>query len=258
MKPLYDFITSQQQDCHIHLFDIHGSIKPCDPMGVGFPDISMRTEPELYTHDAVIEMYEKNINKFPGYTILATAVEPRTAIDVLERFNLRGFGELKCYTETKDGRPLPYKSESYWRPLFEYANEHELPVWIHWSLLSDEDYCDLYDILAKYPKARFVICHCGIDGDNKLKKVNTTAVQCFERCLRLLKEHPNAYCDVSWTAAVFMAEHPQYNLPEGKCVIGSDLNPHDYREDPNAYIKNLRYYERIKPMRVYSNIYSIL
>ena len=258
MKTLYDLIGPLRYDCHVHLFDIHHRIVPCEKRGVGFPDISMRTEPELYTREAVIDMYEKNINIFPEYTILATAVEPQTAIDVLEKFNLRGFGELKCYTETKDGKPLPYKSEKYWRSLFVYANTYKLPVWIHWSLLTEDDYYNLQNILIKYPKAKFVICHCGIDGDTNIIKAGTTAVQCFQRCLKLLEKFPNVYCDVSWKGAKFFIDNPQYHLPEGKYIIGSDINPHDHFEDKVAEDENLYYYEKIRSTMANTNILNIL
>ena len=261
MKTLHSFIGPLGYDCHVHLFDIHDCVTPYEAFGVGFPDISVRTESSLYTKDAVIDMYEKNIWKFPGYTILASALEPETAIEVLERFNLKGFGELKCYPTAKINgvvHKLPYKSKEYWGPLFKYADTHKLPIWIHWSLLREDDYYDLQDILLSYPKAKFIICHCGIDTDDKIREANTTAVQCFERCLKLVEKHPNAYCDVSWTATEFILNNPQYHLPEGKYVIGSDINPHDYSKHPEEFNKNLSNYKKIKPIMANTNILKLI
>ena len=233
-------------DCHIHLFNIHDHIPTIDMGGVGFPDISMRTEPELYTREAVIDMYKKNLVWFPGYDVLATAVEPETAIEVLEKFKLPGFGELKCYPTDKQGNPLPYKSEKYWKPLFEYADQHKLPVWIHWSLLTEDDYYNLMDIIMHHPNAKFVICHCGIDTEHACEKANTSQEMCFERCLKLLERFPNTFADISWAGADFFLNNPQYTLPDGKYVIGSDITPYDYEKHPEQFEENKQKYLKLK------------
>ena len=229
MKPLSYYIShNPKYDSHIHLFDAHGASRLITDHGVGFPDIEVRTAPELYDESHLLEMYAKYINEFPGYDILATALDPYTAIKIQQRFNLKGFGELKCYSEAGNNgviKKLPYKSENYWKPLFDYANERKLPIWIHWSLLDTTDYWKLRSIIKHYPKIKFVICHCGIDAEDIMDRAGTTAAECFERCLSLLKEFANAYCDVSWTASKFLLDNPQYNLPSNKYVIGSDINP---------------------------------
>lgn len=232
MKPLFSYLFVNGADCHIHLFDAHGSIPPVKLGGVGFPDISVRTEPELYDLDNLREMYAENISKYPGYHVLAAALNPDDAITILEEFGLKGFGEIKCYDSAiVDGKkvPLPYKSKEYWKPLFGYADAHKLPVWIHWSILSEQDYEALYDIIESYPDAKFVLCHCGIDADDILKEAGATAEQAFWCCQRLVKALPNAYADISWTASKFLLQHPQYHLPEHKYIIGSDVNPKLYR-----------------------------
>lgn len=246
MKSLFSYLFIHGADCHVHLFDAHGSITPIKLGGIGFPDISVREEPELYDLEGLRKMYAENISKFPGYHILATALNPEDAITILEEFGLKGFGEIKCYDHKRVGDQrikLPYKSKEYWQPLFDYAHTHKLPVWIHWSILSEQDYEALYDIISSYPDAKFVLCHCGIDSDDALKREGVTAEQAFWCCTRLVKALPNAYADISWAASAFLLKNPQYRLPELKYVIGSDVFPALYRGEAKDSIPEFEDYD---------------
>jgi len=244
MTHMFDFLQYIQSklypiDGHIHLFSHEGPALAISPSGVGFPDVFVRSHEELYDRQHLDDMYAEYINRWPGYTVLATALNPDDAIYIQQKYNLKGFGELKCYpTHKVNGvdEPLPYKSIKYWRPLFTYANEHHLPIWIHWSLMSQDDLDKLLACVRMYRNVNFVLCHCGIDAKE------TYPEQAFCMCMEFLKE-PNAYTDVSFTAADFLLENPQYKLPSNKYIVGSDATPHDREYEADIRAKYIAVYK---------------
>lgn len=215
MTPLPNYLYNDK-DCHVHLFDADGCVLPCRPMGVGFAFVSSRVNPEKYTKENVKEMYGRYINQYPGYTILATGLDPETAIEIQQEYSLPGFGELRCQGQLK--------SHEYWRELFDYAESYHMPIWIHWSLCNVDDFNELCHIVRSYPHVNFVICHCGIPSEDEGPQVSK--LQSLKWCMEILRL-PNAFTDVSWTGSDFLLRYRGYKLPEGKFIIGSDITPHD-------------------------------
>lgn len=129
-------------------------------------------------------------------------------------------------------------------PVYEYAAEQNLPVWIHSDIgdpISDKP-TFLYEIeetVKKHPKTKIVWCHVGDTRGLNIKELPEITV-------RLLKTYPNLYYDISWV--VF----EQVIAPNGKpapvwvkiieqfpdrFMVGSDKIGHfsDYKQTIRKY-----------------------
>ena len=105
---------SRVSDGHVHLFN-HESIVPISHTKtiVGFEDIEFRSL-DQYTNGQTLEHYDNYIanNNLDGIILSATGIDTKTIIDTHKKYPdiIRGFGELKCYAETKHGIKLPYNN----------------------------------------------------------------------------------------------------------------------------------------------------
>jgi len=93
-------------------------------------------------------------------------------------------------------------------PVYEYAAEKNLPVWIHSDIgdpISNKAtfLYEMEEAVKDHPKTKMVWCHIG-----NTRGVNVKGLS--EITIRLLKAYPNLYYDISWV--VF----EQIIAPEGK------------------------------------------
>ena len=129
-------------------------------------------------------------------------------------------------------------------PVYEYAAEQNLPVWIHSDIgdpISDKP-TFLYEIeetVKKHPKTKIVWCHVGDTRGLNIKELPEITV-------RLLKTYPNLYYDISWV--VFEQVIAPYGKPApvwvkiieqfpDRFMVGSDKIGHfsDYKQTIRKY-----------------------
>lgn len=94
------------------------------------------------------------------------------------------------------------------KPIYEYAAEKNLPIWIHCDIgdpVSNKPtfLYEMVEAIKNNPNTKIVWCHIG-----DTRAVNVKGLR--EITLRLLKNYPNLYYDISWV--VF----EQIIAPEGK------------------------------------------
>jgi predicted TIM-barrel fold metal-dependent hydrolase len=113
---------------------------------------------------------------------------------------------------------------SYWRvpctdrrfqPMWEYANQHRLPVLMHtWSDPFNSP-AMFRDLLKEYPDVSFLFGHSGgVDAGRREME-------------ELAAEHPNAYME--WCGSfcsTILWEETLRKVPPGQIVFGSDTAPH--------------------------------
>ena len=225
MKSLSNYIKKVNWDSHIHLFNASKPLislyKPLINNCVGFADIEFN-DIDSY-NDHMVELYKKYIenNWNSSQILLATAPTPEEAIEVYKKFpdKIKGFGELKLYDEYR-GVKINYKKISYARSICKFSEKNgNLPVYIHYSLISDDDVTHLKNLLKDYPSIPIVLCHCGIDNnvDNKLFAYYNT--------VNLMNEYSNLWADISYTALSFFNDNPFriLNMKTDRLLIGSDV-----------------------------------
>ena len=227
MKSLYDTIIANNTiDGHIHLFDHSGLIdsnlidtsKRC----VCFADISFRYIDES-KGDRMIAIYDEFISKFydPSHHILlATGENAKDIIAIYERYpdKIKGFGELKCYSEYMHGK-LPYGNLNWIRPVLDYNKDIGLPVYIHYNL-NGKDRINKFEKLLKKYSFPIVLCHCGMYDDCDHNLIHETIID-------LMRSHDNLYVDISYAASDFYINNTNklLELNSSKVIIGTDVNP---------------------------------
>lgn len=226
MKTLSEYIIdSERVDGHIHLFDHEGVIdqslidtsKKC----VCFADVSFKYI-DKYKGNNMIEIYDDFINNYydpSKHILLATGENAEDIISIYKRYPniIKGFGELKCYSEDIN-KKLPYGNLDWIKPVLEYNKDLGLPVYIHYNLEDIERVVNFTSILKKY-YFPIVLCHCGMydDCDNDL--IHETLVE-------LMKVHKNLYVDISHDATNFYLKNIDKLLKfdNNKVIIGTDIN----------------------------------
>jgi hypothetical protein len=246
MKSLYSIITQAERiDGHIHLFDHEGIInqsiidviKRC----VCFSDISFKYI-DKYKGDNMISLYDKFINRYYDptiHTLLATGENAEDIISIYKKYpdKIKGFGELKCYSEYIHGE-LPYGNLDWINPVLEYNKDLGLPVYIHYNLEDIERVVNFTSILKKYDFP-IILCHCGMydDCDNDL---------IHETLIELMKTYNNLYVDVSYSAVNYYLNNLNKLLEfdNKKVIIGTDINPVIYRQMDNPIEHSLKLYDK--------------
>lgn len=212
-------------DGHIHLFDKDGCIVVPDMKCVGFCDvdpneISLYADTIPYYEDFINNHYNKDI------TLLATSTDPLNMIEIHKKWPniIKGFGELKCYkdfTNHKNGDYFDLKLDrlSKYRDLGKYADEHKLPIFIHYSLYDDKNVEKFSNFIKRYPNATFILCHCGMD-----KETNNDF--CYHSVMKLMNEHHNLWIDATWEALDYFTNNPLklINMDRSKIILGSDMS----------------------------------
>jgi len=129
-------------------------------------------------------------------------------------------------------------------PVYDFAAEEDLPVWVHSDVSSVwvEDPLYLYEMeeaVKNHPKTRFVWAHAGISR----RVVVPTLLQ---ELRRMLKAYPNLWVDLSWV--VYPMDVAPGGIPDkkwvalvenfpGRFMIGTDKIGHfeDYEETISQY-----------------------
>ena len=231
MKSLKKYLTNNSEcwDGHIHLFDHSGYIDlsliydkyKC----VCFADIVFK-QLDMYRDKKVISLYDNFINNYYNskkHILLATGITAGEIIEIYKKYPniIKGFGELKCYSEF-DGGKLPYADLTWIKPLLEFNKELNLPVYIHYELANDK-YCKVFkDILSEYPKMPIVLCHCGMIDDK------TKNADIHSYILSLMNKFDNLYLDISTCKTrQFYLDNLNYlmQLNFNRVITGSDINP---------------------------------
>lgn len=249
MTNLYNYIekyittNKMHVDAHIHLFDwetknIFDLYNPRTSFNkfVGFLGVDFYNV-DKYTYEDCIKYYDNFIesNKSKDILLLASGLDAKTVIQNYENHRdvICGFGELLCYDEY-DRIKLPYRDLNWIKEILDYNTSH-LPVYIHYSLVSDEYYKEIDDLISKYPDTPIVICHCGLPNihEGNYKKDFDTI---FERFLRLQIKYKNVYTDVCDSAFPYFKNNRNklFKLDLNRVLIGTDLGPIYFREMQNG------------------------
>jgi predicted TIM-barrel fold metal-dependent hydrolase len=131
---------------------------------------------------------------------------------------IKGFGEIKCYNEWEGEELKLDRLSEYW-DVCKYAGEHNLPIYIHFSLYDLATEKRFINLLKRFPQTTFVLCHCGMDEktDNDF---------CYQRVCKLMKEFGNLWTDVTWKAFDYYSGNPLKlnQLDLSRVILGSDQN----------------------------------
>jgi hypothetical protein len=243
MKNLYNYVIEKDKiDGHIHLFDHEGIIdnslidtsKKC----VCFADISFKYI-DKYKGDNMISLYDEFINKCYDPTLhalLATGENAEDIIAVYERYpdKIKGFGELKCYSEYIHGK-LPYGNLDWIKPVLDYNKDLGLPVYIHYNL-ENKDRTEEFNKLLEEYSFPIVLCHCGMYDGCDYDYIDDVVKN-------LIKHHDNLYIDISYSAVDFYLSNPErlFEFDNKRVIIGTDINSVIDRQmdSPESHCKEL-------------------
>ena len=228
---------SRVSDGHVHLFN-HESTVPISHTKtiVGFEDIEFRSL-DQYTNGQTLEHYDNYIanNNLDGIILCATGIDTKTIIDTHKKYPdiIRGFGELKCYAETKHGVKLPYNNLDWVETIVRYSSwlDHPLPVIIHYNIDDKSKIVELDGLLSNelYNNVPIVLCHCGMPGHEYDSNISDDNI--FNIIVDLQKAHSNLWIDISYSGLDYIYNNP-HKLPlldPKRIYLGSDINPVIYR-----------------------------
>lgn len=258
MITLADFLVQGQTnithstDGHIHLFDcvtrnIFDIYKPIKSFKkfVGFMGVNFQRL-HKYTSSQIMGYYSRFIDgcDLNNTILLASALDSQTTIEIYKKYPnaIRGFGELLCY-EKYDDIDLPYANLKWVDEILEFDStlDRPLPVYIHYSLISDARYELMDELLSKYPDIPIVLCHCGIPNKHEGNYMNEFG-SIYERFLKLHHKYQNLYSDVCDGASKYFEKNPSqiYKLDLNRMIIGTDLGPIYLRMNENEKNKKIR------------------
>lgn len=207
-------------DGHIHLFSHRGLCKDSAAgVRVGFIDIEYD---HIKDYKDVVALYDQYLPQLKNDIVLASGTDIETIKSIYKKHSdqIQGFGELKLYDSFKDEK-LNYKKISLAREVVKFSSEQItiLPVYIHYELTNHQEIKNLDKLLTDYPTVPVVLCHCGMNEENKEFAYGTTK--------RLMSEHGNLWVDVSWAAGEFFAQNPMLltQLDRDRVIWGSDFSP---------------------------------
>lgn len=254
MKTLYNYINKYLYrarictDSHIHLFDHQQNIfdkyepKSIFKKFVGFIGVDFNNVDKYGTKD-IVSYYDNFISDNQNYNVilLAGGIDANAIIQTYESHKdiIKGFGELLCY-DRYDDIELSFKNIDWVEKVFEY-NTNNLPVFIHYSLTSDEHYDAIDGLISKYCNTPVVLCHCGLPSiheGNYKKDYNTI----FNRFLKLQMKHQNVYTDVCDSAFTYLRKNPNelFKLDMSRTMIGTDITPNHFEGSADEVAKRLR------------------
>lgn len=256
MKTLTDYINrtvcKNLWDGHIHLFDHTGTINKdiidSDYNCVCFADVVFKYEDE-YDDGRMVELYDEFISTVydpEKHILLATGNNFEDILTIYNKYpkEIKGFGELKCYGESVNGK-LPYDDLDWVHKVLSY-NSKGLPVYIHLDMDNDKHRNDFEDLLNTW-NCPIVLCHCGMN--DKCDKDDV-----FKYVKDLQKRYNNLWIDISKSESVdyFLSNIDKLlQLDQNRIIAGTDLNPvvgySVVIDDPFVYSKNC--YDKLKLIR---------
>lgn len=243
MKTLYQSVVEQNKiDGHIHLFDhsgiINNSLIDTSKRCVCFSDISFKYI-DKYRGDNMMHLYDEFINNHYDankHILLATGENSKDIISIYEKNPniIKGFGELKCYSEYIHGK-LPYGNLDWIRPVLDYNANIGLPTYIHYNFENSDKISDFKELLMQY-KFPIILCHCGMFDKCDYEAIHTAA-------LDFTKIFNNLYVDMSYSAMKYYINNPDKLLKfdNNRIIIGTDINPVIGRfiDNPISYSKDI-------------------
>lgn len=232
-------------DGHIHLFDwrmknIFDLYYP--PMHldtfVGFLGVDFKNI-DKYDYNCCAKYYDDFIQQYcSNYNIilLSGGIDAKSVIDNFKRHNdiIKGFGELLCYDQYDDIK-LPYKNLNWVEEVLNY-NTQKLPIFIHYSLVSEKCVSELDDLLSQYKDTPIILCHCGLPNIHEGSYENEYDI-IFNNFLKLYHKYNNLYTDVCDSAFIYLKNYPdKFNkLDPDRLIVGSDITPNHIIYEKDIY-----------------------
>ena len=226
MQTLSQYITQTRIDGHIHLFDHRGlidkSLFKSKQKCVCFADIVFKYD-DKYKNNKMLSYYDDFISKYYNgdkHILLATGNNANDIINIYNKYPdiIKGFGELKCYSECLQGK-LPYGDIEWILPLMEFNKDLNLPVYIHLDLDSLYNRAQLETLLKLY-KFPIVLCHCGMVKSNNMNE------KIYSFILGILSLYSNLYIDISKDESCnFFLKNTNklFNIKD-RIIFGTDIN----------------------------------
>ncbi len=238
MKSLKDIVSNNNYiDGHIHLFNDWKNVVT-DKRCVGFADVCFG-RPENFTGENMIALYGNYIKNYlnKNTILLATGINAETAIDVYMKFpEIRGFGELKC-KDDYHGAHLDKGTLDWVRPVLDF----HLPTYVHYDINSKRIE-ELDELLKEYNTTPVVLCHFGMQR-GKGGEYAQDSDKVFELVKDELYKRDNLWCDLSWSAGYYFADHKDKlkELPQDRIFVGTDYNPECEIAEatPDGYINHI-------------------
>ncbi len=162
-------------------------------------------------NDRMVSAISEYPGRFFGYITLNPNYKDGLIDEVLRLEGKKDIIGLKIHP---DYSGVPVTDERY-HECYLYAAQHKMPVLVH--TFNHGDVTLLGKMIEKYPDTTFIIAHCG-------------AVDGVERTAELLKQYPNAYCDLPVSFAPNnTVEYMVHHSDENKIFFGTDSPLFDYR-----------------------------
>lgn len=162
-------------------------------------------------NDCMIKALEEFPGRFFGYITLDANYKEGLLDEVLRLESHRDVIGLKIHP----GYSGVHVTDERYRECFAYAGQKKLPVLVH--TFNRGDVVQMAKAIEAYPNIKFIIAHCG-------------AMEGMELTARLLKEYPNAYCDLALSFAPYQTvEYMVQSGDENKIFFGTDSPLFDYR-----------------------------
>jgi hypothetical protein len=235
----YINLNRNKIDGHVHLFDHNGFID--DEYNhdfrfnkiVGFLNIDF-TEFDKYNN--IVTLYDnfiKNYKNINRVILLACATNIEDIKSIHKKYSgiIKGFGELLCY-DRYSNKQIGLKNIEFVRQIAEYNNSlsKPLPIYLHYSLESYNDYQKLYNLFTDFPNISFVLCHCGVPDKHEVD--SETDFEMSHNLFKKLIELDNVYGDLTDAARPFYKKNLDklYSLNINKLIIGTDFTPSHFRK----------------------------
>lgn len=259
METLYNYInninTLSDWDGHVHLFNHKNPIPKKHEFDkvIGFMDIEYDDVDNINILNSYTD-YIKNYWDKDKEILLATGITIEDIKSVYEKYKdiIKGFGELKCYDKYGDVK-IPYKNIQFVKNVVKFSNKcGNLPVYIHWELNTIRDVEKIESILKSYPSVPIVLCHCGMNENNK--------DFAFSESLRLQRIYSNLWLDISWDAADYFTQKYFMSLDQydrNRIILGTDINNKIFsptRKHKNSRLSFLSCLEMFKILKQYLKI----
>ena len=164
----------------------------------------------VYGNDIVADAIEKYPDRVWGYVTVNPNYGEDQIPEILRRFAKPGFRGIKLHPGCH-GRPIDYFA---YAPVYEYADEHKLPMLIH--VWGKGDVAAIDRLSVTYPNVRFIMGHSGADWAG------------ITYAMDLMNKRPNVYGDTALSVAQEgNIEWMVHEADPKKILFGSDMPFYD-------------------------------
>lgn len=158
-----------------HPVEVHGWLPP-----------HLFKEWASYYNDMIFKVCQSRPDRFIGACLLPQLAGETDATHMLPELErcVRDYAFAATYVtpDPTGKRDTPSMAEPYWHPLYDYCQEHELPIVVHGSGTLEQRYAKVpissqlafvaeqyfalmalrhSDVFVQFPRLRVIICHCG-------------------------------------------------------------------------------------------------